>query len=67
MTLVTIIKTSHLLLSQLVNVDDLDHCDRVWIAMKFGPYSQFGFVTTPLSRGMRSGDRPQYGPKKRRA
>lgn len=44
----------------------LDHCARVCIAIKLAPYSQFGLVRTPLSFGIKSGERPEYGPKKTR-
>uniref|UniRef100_A0A2M4D826 Putative secreted protein n=1 Tax=Anopheles darlingi TaxID=43151 RepID=A0A2M4D826_ANODA len=38
----------------------------VWMAMAFAWNSQFGFVTTPRSSGISSGDRPEYGPRKTR-
>ena len=35
------------------------HCARVWIAIKLAPYSQLGFVITPDSFDLTSGDRPE--------
>lgn len=40
-----------------------DHWAKVCIATKLAPYSQFGFANTPRNFGIRSGERPAYGPR----
>lgn len=44
----------------------LDQCASVWMAIWLAWNSQFGFVSTPRSNGINSGDRPAYGPRKTR-
>ena len=40
-----------------------DQAARLWIATKLAPYSQLGFVMTPRSFGIISGDLFEYGPR----